>query len=186
MNTELIYFVLILALAGLLLLARRMLKVYLRYRGKGVVICPETREPVAIEVDAKHVAWAVAGGTFELRLKDCSRWPEHANCGQECVRQIEVTPEHCLIRRIRANWYEGKTCAFCGKPFGEINLTDHKPALLNLGGQTVRWDGIPPEEIYDALTTHLPVCWNCHVAETFRREHPEMVVERPRRKRAHV
>jgi hypothetical protein len=90
------------------------------------------------------------------------------------------------MRRIRANWYEGKTCAFCGKPFGEINLTDHKPALLNLGGQTVRWGGIPPEEIYDALTTHLPVCWDCHVAETFRREHPEMVVERPRRKRAHV
>jgi hypothetical protein len=25
----------------------------------------------------------------------------------------------------------------------------------------------------------LPVCWNCHIAQTFRRVHPELVVVRP-------
>ena len=29
------------------------------------------------------------------------------------------------------------------------------------------------------MGTHLPVCWNCHIAESFRREHPELVVDRP-------
>ena len=186
MDTALLYFVVVLVLAGLSFLARRVLKAYLRYRGKGVVICPETREPTAIEVDATHTAWAVAGGTFDLRLKDCSRWPERANCGQECVKQIENAPELCLMMTIRANWYEGKACVFCGKPFGEINWTDHEPALLTLENQTVEWREIPLEEIYDTLTIHLPVCWNCHMAETFRLEHPELVVERPWKTGVHV
>jgi hypothetical protein len=186
MDTALLYFVVILALAGLLLLARRMLKVYLRYKGKGVVICPETRECVAIKVDARHAAWATVDGTVDLRLKDCSRWPERANCGQECVAQIERAPEHCLVQTMLKDWFRGKACVYCGEPFGEINWTEHKPALLNLAHQTVEWDEIPPAELYDALTTHLPVCWNCHIAETFRRERPELVVERPWKTGVHV
>jgi hypothetical protein len=29
------------------------------------------------------------------------------------------------------------------------------------------------------LQTHLPVCWDCYIAQTFRLEHPDMVVFRP-------
>jgi hypothetical protein len=29
------------------------------------------------------------------------------------------------------------------------------------------------------LGRHWPVCWSCHMSETFRRAHPELVVERP-------
>jgi hypothetical protein len=186
MNTVLLLFVGILALAGLGLVARRALRAYLKYRGKGVVICPETRRPVGIEVDARHAAMAAAGGSLDLRLKDCSRWPERADCGQDCVVQVERAPELCLVRMMLADWYRGKGCVYCGKIFTEINWSDHKPALLDLSGRTLEWQEIPPAELYDALTTHLPVCWNCHVAETFRREHPELVVERPHRTGAHV
>jgi len=38
---------------------------------------------------------------------------------------------------------------------------------------------IPAEKLQEVLRTDWPVCWNCHVAETFRREHPELVVNRP-------
>jgi hypothetical protein len=34
------------------------------------------------------------------------------------------------------------------------------------------------------LSTHLPVCWDCHIARRFRREHPALVVDRPRRSQA--
>ena len=174
MNTALLYFVVMLALAGLFFLTQRALKVYLRYRGKGIVVCPETRMPVAIEVDARHAAWSVAGGTFDLRLKDCSRWPERASCGQQCARQIEGAPELYLLSAMKKSWYEGSSCVFCGQPFGKINSREHKPALLILGGKTVEWDELPPEELHEALTTHLPVCWNCHLEGTSHHEHPEL------------
>ena len=186
MNTALFIFVALIALAGLFFIARRALRAYLRYRGKGVVICPETRKPVSVQVDARRAALAATEGAVELRLKDCSRWPERAGCGQDCVRQIELAPENCMVRMMMAKWYEGKACVYCGRAFAPLNWTDHQPALLNLDRKTVEWGEIAPEELYDALTTHLPVCWNCHVAETFRREHPDLVVERPRKTGVHV
>ena len=163
-----------------------MLKVYLRYRGKGVVVCPETRQPVSIEVDARHAALSLTRGEPELRLNNCSRWPERSGCGQECLSQVEWAPENCMVQLMLSNWFKNKSCVYCGKLFDKINWTDHKPALLNLDCRTVEWKDIPPEELYDALTTHLPVCWNCHVAETFRREHPDLVVDRPWKSGVHV
>lgn len=32
-----------------------------------------------------------------------------------------------------------------------------------------------------SAVSHQPVCWNCHIVQTFRREHPEMIVERKER-----
>jgi hypothetical protein len=186
MNTALMIFVAGSALAGLFFLTRRALRAYLRYRGRAVVICPETRRPVAVRVDAALAAWAATEGAVDLRLKNCARWPERAGCGQDCVRQIELAPENCMVRTMMAKWYEGKSCVYCGRAFGPIGLTDHQPVLLDLDRKTVEWGDIPPEELYDALTTHLPVCWNCHVAETFRREHPDLMVECSRKTGVHV
>jgi hypothetical protein len=114
-------------------------------------------------------------------LKDCSRWPERAGCGQTCLGDLEAAPHACLVRTILARWYAGQRCACCRRPFGEIHWHDHKPALVGTDGITREWTEIPPETIPAVLSTHRPVCWNCHVAETFRRVHGELVVERPPR-----
>ena len=58
------------------------------YRGKRTVTCPVTREPAAVEVDAARVAATAWGGVPDVRLKDCSSWPERAGCGQECLSQL--------------------------------------------------------------------------------------------------
>jgi hypothetical protein len=29
------------------------------------------------------------------------------------------------------------------------------------------------------LETHSPVCWDCYIAQEFRRDHPDLVVLRP-------
>ena len=55
----------------------------------------------------------------------------------------------------------------------------HKPAFRALDGKTIPCDTVAPERIYDFLATHRLVCWNCDVAETFRREHPELVIDVP-------
>ena len=58
-------------------------------RGKRTVTCPETRELAEVEVDAARVAFSAWGGVPDVRLKDCSRWPERATCGQNCFVQVE-------------------------------------------------------------------------------------------------
>jgi hypothetical protein len=171
--------ILIAALVAVFFVLRAAVSAYLEFRGKRVVTCPETKAPAAVEVDATQAAFTAVLGEPELRLKDCSRWPERQNCGQECLKQIEAAPAACLVRTMLAQWYEGKTCVYCGRPFGEINWLDHKPALMNPQRVTIEWPEIRPEEIPAALATHLPVCWNCHLTESFRREHPELILERP-------
>jgi len=169
------------ALVGLGVLfvyGRRLAGAWLRYRGTRVVVCPENRKVVAVEVDAAHAALSAPQGRPELRLEDCTRWPEKAGCGQECLSQIESSPEGCRVRTILGDWYQGKSCALCGKPFGEIHWHDHKPALVDANGSFVEWGAFRPEQIMGILPIHKPVCWDCFQAESFRRDHPELVTER--------
>jgi hypothetical protein len=168
-------------LGVLFVFGRRALTAWLKYRGPRVVECPENHEMVAVEVDAPHAAWSAPQGRPDLRLEDCTRWPEKAGCGQECLSQIEASPEGCRVRTILTDWYREKTCAFCGRTFGEIHWHDHKPALLAPDGSLATWDTFAPEQIMDVVASHKPVCWDCHGAESFRRDHPELVTERPPR-----
>jgi hypothetical protein len=157
----------------------RAIGAYLTFRGKRVITCPETRRPVAVDVDARHAAFsAVRAGKPDLRLTSCSRWPERQDCDQECVLQVRMTPSECLVRTILGDWYEGKKCVFCGQSCGDIHWFDHKPALLSPEGVTVEWQLMSPEKLPDILATHKPVCWNCHICETFRREFSEIVIDR--------
>ncbi len=151
-----------------------LVRAYLKYRGARVVTCPENSEPAGVEVDA--VKAALAKG---LQLRECSRWPEKQGCGQECLRQIEASPEDCLVRNMLTRWYQGKSCVLCGKSLDHIDWVEHRPALMTPERKTREWRELAPEEVPPALADCAPVCWNCHIASTFRREHPELVTERP-------
>jgi hypothetical protein len=165
----------------LLLFGGRLVRAWLLYRGTRVVVCPENREMVAVEVDSTHAAVTASQGRPHLRLDACTRWPERQSCGQECLGQVESAPEACLLRTILGDWFKGKSCVFCGREFGLVEWHDHKPALVSPEGAIVDWSGFRPEQVIDVLAKHRPVCWNCSVNESFRREHPELVVERPAR-----
>jgi hypothetical protein len=158
---------------------RRALRTYLKFRGKRLVSCPETHQPAAVRVAAGTVALKATVENEQLRLSECSRWPEREACGQECLAQIREAPKPCLVWTIINRWYQGQKGVYCHKPFGEIHWHDHPPALLDSERKTVEWDQIPAEKLQKVLETHWPVCWNCHTAQTFRREHPELVVDRP-------
>jgi hypothetical protein len=133
-----------------------------------------------VRVDARHAAASGLASSPDLRLESCSRWPDKAGCGQECLRQIQAAPEDCLIRNIWIRWYEGKSCALCGKPFGEIHAAEFKPGLLTVEGLTLDWSEIAPERLQAVQLTAKPVCLSCHLATSFARQHPEIVTDRAR------
>ena len=178
MSIEIYLIVLLLVVAAVYFVVPLVVGTYIRYRGKRLITCPETRKPAAVNVDAGHAALTAAVGHSDLRLKSCTRWPEREDCGQECLSQIEISPEGCLLRNILTDWYRGRNCVSCGREFGELHLLDHKPALLSPEGKTVEWSDVPPQDVPAVLATHFPVCWDCHVTETFCREHPDMIVDR--------
>jgi hypothetical protein len=178
----LIYFIVAVALFCLVYYVMPpAIEAYMKFRGKRVITCPETRTPVGVKVDLKHAASTAAFSRRpDLRLTSCSRWPERQDCDQDCVLQVRMAPRDTLVRTILAQYYKGKRCVFCGRSFVELNLFDHKPALLNLEGITLESTEVSPERLPDVLATHKPVCWNCHVSETFRREFSDLVVDRSR------
>jgi len=154
------------------------IRAYFTYRGKRLVTCPETQKPEAVNVAAGEVAVGTFANEPTLRLKECSRWPERQDCGQDCLQQIEVDPENCLVWNIVSKWYEGKNCVFCQKTIGPLHQLDHAPALLGPDFRTTEWKHVRPEQLPEIFSTHQPVCWNCHVTETFRRLRPDLVTDR--------
>jgi hypothetical protein len=165
-----------LAIGFVSLIVLRYVVNWLRFRGERVITCPENHQPAGVTLDAGR---AVTLGSF--RLSACSRWPEHAGCGQECLAQIAESPQSCLVRNILAEWYRDKTCASCRRPFGDIEWAAQKPALMLADKSSVEWSRIPADKLQETLQTALPVCFACHMANTLVREHPDLAVDRSRR-----
>ena len=157
----------------------RLIGVFLRYSGDRVVACPENQKPAGVSLERGRIVLAAVGASSHLRLASCSRWPERAGCGQECLAQIAAAPQDCLVRNIVAKWYEGKVCASCKLPFHEIQWQMSKPALLLADKTSVEWNRVPAERLQETLATAAPLCYSCYLASHLALEHPELAVERP-------
>jgi hypothetical protein len=185
MSTLIIVFILslsALALAITIIVCVRGIRAYVKARGKRLVTCPETQCAAAVELDARGSGWKALRGESYMHLRDCSRWPEKQDCAQDCLQQIETLGQGCLVGNIVASWYQGKTCFYCHKPLDKVEeWTGHIPALLGPDNKTAKWGDIPPEKLPEVFEKYQPVCWSCHIAETFRREHADLVTDRPAR-----
>lgn len=157
------------------------LRAFLKMRGKRVVVCPETGRPAGVTVDTTHAAVSAMWEAPDVRLDTCSRWPEREGCNQACVGQIEISPEDTLATSLLKRWYAGRTCAVCKRAITTVRTAEPRPALLKVdqaGNRIVSWNDIAPEALPAALETHLPVCADCALAESFRRQFPERVTDR--------
>ncbi|MEJ2009068.1 MAG: hypothetical protein P8Z30_13085, partial [Acidobacteriota bacterium] len=81
------------------------IRTYFQYRGKRLVTCPETHRTAAVELDAKQAAHEAFTHKPKMQLSECTRWPERKDCGQECLREIEMAPSDCLVRNIVIDWF---------------------------------------------------------------------------------
>lgn len=170
--------IVLIAAAFLAVLLVRQALAWWRFRGQRVIVCPENRAAAGVVVDARHAAATAMLGAPELRLAACSRWPEKAGCGQECLGQIASAPEDCLVRTIVTNWYDDQPCVFCGSKFHDIDWTAATPALLQAGGDEVEWSQVPAANLHGVLAGAKPVCPACHLANRMVKEHPELVADR--------
>lgn len=178
MNTAAYLILTVLVVSALYVGIRYIFRAYSPYRGTRIVTCPETSSPAIVEVDALHAAITSLAGAPDIRLGACSRWPLKENCGQECLVNLDLSSD-CLVRGVLMKWYAGKSCIFCGQQFKEVHWIDHKPALQSPEGSLVEWKQIQVENLDNVLSSYLPVCWDCYIAQSFLHEHPELVVYRP-------
>lgn len=179
MTTVTYFSIILLAATAVFFGIRYFARARTRYGGTQKIICPETGQQSMVELDAVRAALTSALGQPDIRLKSCWRWPLNENCGQECLTQLDGVPANCLVRGVLSKWYRSKTCVYCGKQFGEIHWTEHKPAVETNDGPLLEWDQVPIQDFEKALSTYVPVCWDCYIAQSFRRDHPDLVVYRP-------
>ena len=79
------------------------------------------------------------------------------------------------------HFFEGKQCAACNRPIPPVPAFGLRPGLLNPNThEAIAWDDIPAANLSATLESHVPICSNCVLIETFRQKHPELVVDRQR------
>lgn len=178
MNTTAYVILAVLVGSALYVGIRYIFRIYQNYTGTRIVTCPETSSAAIVEVDALHAALTTMAGAPDIRLEACSRWPLKENCGQECLAKLDL-PSDCLVRGVLMKWYAGKSCVFCGQQFEGVHWIDHKPALQSPEGSLMEWEQIQIKNLQNVLSSYLPVCWDCYIAQSFLHEHPELVVYRP-------
>jgi hypothetical protein len=165
-------------IVGLVFIIRALVRTFVEYRGKHLVVCPETAQYATVEIDAPLAAITSLFGAPELRIENCFRWPEHQHCAQDCVWQIDLSPLGCPIRDLLTSWCTGKACVLCGRPFGRFSWFD-QPGLRSPEGNVVECEAVRPEAIPDVLYTDKPLCWDCKANE-IRSGHSEMAAKQPR------
>jgi hypothetical protein len=160
------YFIVIMILATALYFGIRWLvRACSRYRGIKIVACPETGSCAVVEVDTLQASLTSIVGRADIRVESCSRWPMKSQCGQECLATLDVAPGECLVSGSLMSWYRGRNCVYCGNPAEELQWMDHKSALQTPRGE-VELRTVPVARSSIVIKTHLPVCWNCYIAQS--------------------
>ena len=130
---------------------------------------------MTVELDNKFAFKTALRGEEHERLQSCSRCPEKGDCCQECLAQINSSPEnleHLLQKR-----YQGKNCAICDRPLTAADWRRSRLALLNEKQKLFELRHMHVEEILSALDRMTPLCWNCHLQERARQAEPPRTVK---------
>jgi hypothetical protein len=155
------------------------LQSYFRNRGRRTVICPENHELVTVELDNKYAFATALRGAEHDRLQSCTRWPHKGDCGQECLMQVNPSPEN--LERLLQKWYQGKSCAICTHPLTPADWRRSRLALLNENQKLFELRHMHLDEVPSALDKMKPLCWNCHQEERARQAQPARILKGDRR-----
>ena len=134
---------------------------------------------MTVELDNKFAFKTALRGEEHEGLQSCSRWPEKGDCCQECLAQINPSPEN--LERLLQKRYQGQNCAICDRPLTAADWRRRHLALLNEKHKLFELRHIYLEEIPSALDRMAPLCWNCHQQERARQAEPPRIMKGDRR-----
>jgi hypothetical protein len=149
------------------------LQTYYANRGRQSVTCPDSEQPADVEIDRKFGFWTALRGQEHSRLQSCSRWPDKGDCGQECLAQLDPSPEN--VDRLLRKWYEGKSCAICSRDLSPSDWRRSRLAVLNQQHKLFELRQMQLNELQSTLQDMRPLCWNCHQEERARQAAPARV-----------
>jgi hypothetical protein len=96
-------------------------------------------------------------------------------------RHAKSNPHDAAKTAELKHFFEGKACAACSRPIPPVHAGELRPGLLNADThESIAWTDIPAANLSTTLERHVPICSNCLIIEGFRRQHPELVVDRHR------
>lgn len=92
---------------------------------------------------------------------------------------VEVKRRHdAATTALLKHFFEGKQCGSCSKPIAPVHAYELRPGLLNAEtNEAFAWEDIPTSNLSATLENHVPLCSDCVIIETFRRQHPEYVFD---------
>ena len=76
------------ALALLIPVCWALIPVWRRARIARQVDCPALAAPALVHLDPWYAARRRTFGGDELRIRDCSQWPDRRQCRRECLQQL--------------------------------------------------------------------------------------------------
>jgi len=143
---------------------------YYKNRGKRSVTCPDDQKKAEIEVDNRFALQTAMHGREHMRVQTCSHWPENVDCGQECMVQVEPTPENIELLFLR--WFDGKACGSCGRLLAPPDWRMGRMAFLDDNFKLVELRQIDLEDLGSVPEPKRPLCWKCHQEEKQRQAQP--------------
>jgi hypothetical protein len=157
---------------------------YYANRGRRSVTCPDSGQPADVEVDRKFALMTASRGQEHSRLQSCSRWPEKGDCGQECLAQVDPSPEN--LDRLLTKWYEGKSCAICMCALSPSDWRRSRLAVLTQQHKLFELRDTQLDRLQATLAEMRPLCWNCHQEERARQSVPARIFKGNRQDLAHM
>ncbi len=143
---------------------------YFQNRGRQSVTCPDSGQPADVELDHKFAFQTALRGQEHTRLASCSRWPGKGDCGQECLAQLDPSPEN--VDRLLTKWYEGKSCAICARSLTPSDWRRSRLAVLNADYKLFELREMTLDNLQSSLENMRPLCWICHQEERARQVVP--------------
>lgn len=172
-------FIALLVIAVLIVYLVIAVRTWSRVHGTRVVVCPETQNPAAVNVDVGHAIVSAVWEKPDVRLSTCSRWPERQDCDQPCVQQIETLRSETSPKVIAAHFFGTVRCSICTRPIAPPSGVALQPGFMDPTTHKVEsWNEVPPQDLPQAIATRRPLCANCTLAESFRQRFPDRVTDR--------
>ena len=136
---------------------------YFKHRGRQPVTCPDDGQRAEVEVDRKFALHAAMDGKELARVQTCSHWPENGACGQECLAQVETTPDN--LDRLFKRWFEGKPCTLCSRTLTPSDWRFGRMGFLNEEFKLIELRQIDFTKLGSIPQPKRPLCWTCHQQE---------------------